>query len=118
MMNGLNIIRLNHVGFNGISLNSTVSTPKQTESPTFLSAFGTGIWEDEGYWFDTDKWRNEPQNAPFLSMGVWNNEGVYRFRDNFSFGMSFLPTGIFIFDGIFRFKDIYLFKKIRKYGKR
>lgn len=89
-------------------------------SPTFLSAFSTGIWEDEGYWFDADRWKNGPQNVPFLSMGVWNNEGIYRFRDNYSFGMSFLPTGIFMFDGVFRFNDNYSFKKskLKQYGKK
>lgn len=73
--------------------------------PTYLSCFGTGIWENEGYWLNDDVWKGESTNPPFLPSGVWNNEGVYRYKDSFSFGSSFLPTGIFLFDLIYRYDD-------------
>ena len=47
----------------------------------------------------------ESTNPPFLPAGIWNNEGVFRFKDEFNFGASFLPTGFFIYDGVYRYKD-------------
>lgn len=76
-----------------------------TKNPYYLSCYGTGIWEMEGYWFNNDTWKMNPIQIPFLITGIWNDEGIYRFKDAFSFGTSFLPTGIVMFEGIFRHKD-------------
>lgn len=73
--------------------------------PTYLSCFGTGIWEMEGIWISEDTWEMQSTNPPFLPAGIWNNEGVFRFKDEFNFGTSFLPTGFVIYDGVYRYKD-------------
>lgn len=100
-MGGLNIgigLGLRYISRNPISSNKFIP-------PSYLSCFGTGIWENEGYWFGDDTWKNKSTNPPFLPNGVWNNEGVYRFKDKFNFGQSFLPTGLFLFDLIYRYDD-------------
>lgn len=92
----------------GVGLRYNVRNPSsdgKLTPPTYLSCFGTGIWEEEGYWFGRDTWKNEGTNPPFLPTGVWNNEGVYRFKDPFKFGASFLPTGYILFDLVFRYND-------------
>lgn len=89
----------------GIKYNTgRVSFTKYTP-PTYLSCFGTGIWENEGYWLGKDTWKNSSSEPPFLRTGIWNDEGKFRFSDKLSFGMSFLPTGIFRFNDIYRFED-------------
>lgn len=98
----LNTIRLNQVGLN---LAGVRTSKKREPTPTYLSCFGNGVWEDEGRWFNTDTWKSEIQNQPFLPTGFWNNEGIYRFKDAFNFGTSFLPTGFVMFEGIFRYSD-------------
>ena len=100
-MNGLSI------GI-GVGLRYNVRNPSsdgKVTPPTYLSCFATGIWEEEGYWFGSDTWKNEGTNPPFLPTGVWNNEGTYRFKDPFNFGASFLPTGYVLFDLIYRYDD-------------
>lgn len=92
----------------GVGLRCNVRNPSsdgKVTPPAYLSCFGTGIWEEEGYWFGSDTWKNEGTNTPFLSTGAWNNEGVYRFKDPFNFGASFLPTGYILFDFIYRYND-------------
>ena len=92
----------------GVGLRYNVRNPSsdgKVEPSTYLSCFGTGVWEEEGYWLGSDTWKNEGTNTPFLPTGIWNNEGVYRFKDKFNFGASFLPTGIFLFDLIYRYDD-------------
>lgn len=80
--------------------------------PTYLSCFGTGIWENEGYWFNSETWKYESTNPPFLSTGVWNYEGTYRYKDKISLGMSFLPTGYFRYSDIYRYADKIKVEKI------
>lgn len=79
----LNTISLNHVGLNIIGVSSS---KKREPTPTYLSCFGNGVWEDEGIWFNTDTWKSEIQYQPFLATGYWNNEGMFRFSDKFNFG--------------------------------
>lgn len=99
-----------NIGF-GVGLN-TVSNRKRLPPPKYLSCFATGIWENEGYWFNKDRWKMEPVALPFLPTGIWNYEGIYRFKDKFSFGPSFLPTGYFMYDGVYRYTDKFVFNKI------
>ena len=101
MMGGLNI----KIGISLSTFPLKVHRGGSSEFPSYLSCFGTGIWENEGYWINENVWKFQSQNPPFLRTGIWNNEGRYRFKDNFMFGMSFLPTGIFRFGDIFRFED-------------
>ena len=49
--------------------------------PSYLSCYGTGIWENEGYWFNSETWKYGSTNPPFLSTGIWNYEGRYRYAD-------------------------------------
>ena len=73
--------------------------------PSYLSCYGTGVWENEGYWFNSETWKYESTNPPFLSTGVWNYEGTYRYKDKISLGMSFLSTGYFRYSDIYRYAD-------------
>lgn len=93
----------------GIGVGLRYPTPNlmkgKISPPTYLSCFGTGIWEMEGVWLSEDKWKMEGTNPPFLPTGIWNDEGIYRFKDEFNFGASFLPTGFVLFDLTYRYDD-------------
>lgn len=58
---------------------------KNNNYPTILSCFATGIWEDEGIWLYKDRWSNISLNLPFLQTGFWNNEGKWDFNSIFKF---------------------------------
>ena len=60
-----------------------------SDYPSYLSCFATGIWEDEGRWFGNDLWSMEPKEYPFIRTGLWNMEGIFRFKDKFSFNANF-----------------------------
>lgn len=103
----------------GISFHSkNINQNGGSKPPTYLSCFGNGIWEDEGYWINEDVWKNENTNPPFLNSGIWNNEGVFRFKDTFSFGTSFLPTGFVMFEGIFRYNDKIKVQSVKKTARK
>lgn len=80
-------------------------SPSEYIPPSYLSCYSTGIWENEGYWFNSEIWKDESTNPTFLSTGVWNNEGTYRYKDEISLGMSFLSTGYFRYSDIYRYAD-------------
>lgn len=93
-------MELNKVSINTIKLNQALLShvgerkdKKRNQTITYLSLFGNGVWEDEGRWFNSDTWRNEIQNQPFLSTGFWNNEGIYRFKDAFSYSEKLKAKG-------------------------
>ena len=80
-MGGLNI----KIGISLSTFPLKVHRGGSSEFPSYLSCFGTGIWEMEGIWKDNDKWYYENQFYPFLRTGYWNNEGVFKFNDEFKF---------------------------------